>query len=110
MLQTRLWMGTLLIILTAGMLILDQRLTPWFPFLFVFVVGLSLAACKELIGLLGHARRVQEPLLYGGVILLGSANWWAHIPRQYGLNADPWQVLLGTFVALVLAVLLWEMA
>src|SRR4051794_34339175 len=51
MLQTRLWMGTVLVLVTAGMLVFDQRLAPWFPFLLVFVLGLSLAACHELVSL-----------------------------------------------------------
>jgi phosphatidate cytidylyltransferase len=107
MLLTRLWMGTILVLVTAGMLILDQRLAPWYPFLLVFVVGLSLAACNELIGLLGSARKVQNPILYGGVLLLATGNWWA---RQNGLDANPWHVILGTFVALILGVFLFEMA
>src|SRR2546421_219396 len=110
MLQTRLWMGSLLVLLTAGMLVVDQWLTPWFPFLFVFILGLALAACKELIGLLGSARRLHEPLLYVGAALLATASWWIYLPREYGWSANPLALLLGSFVALVLAVFLWEMA
>ena len=41
MLTTRLWMGAILIVLTIGMIVADQHLPPWFPFLFVFLLGLS---------------------------------------------------------------------
>ena len=109
MLHTRLWMGTILVILTAGMLVLDQRLAPWYPFLFVFVLALSLAACQELVGLLGE-RRPQVALVFIGVLLLGTGNWWAHVPSQQGWNLDAWHVLLGTYVGLILLVFLWEMA
>jgi phosphatidate cytidylyltransferase len=110
MLQTRLWVGTLLVLLTTGMLILDQWLAPWFPFLFVFVLVISLAACQELVALLGSARGTQGTLVYIGVVLLGGGNWWVQVPRQYGWSSDPWSLILGIFVALILAVFMWEMA
>ena len=42
MLRTRLWMGTLLVGLTLGVLLVDNGLAPWFPFLFVLVLVLTL--------------------------------------------------------------------
>ena len=57
MLRTRLWMGTILIGLTVGALVLDQRLAPWYPFLFVLVLLLTLVGCHELLRLLGTTRR-----------------------------------------------------
>ena len=57
MLRTRLWMGTLLIVLAVGALVVDQQFAPWYPVLFVLVLGLSLAACSELLHLLGATRR-----------------------------------------------------
>ena len=110
MLQTRLWMGTILVLITAGMLILDQRLAPWYPFLFVFVVALSLAAVLELIRLLGGAQSVQAPLLAAGVAILVTTNWWRHVLDACGLVATPMTLVLGTFGALVLAVFISEMA
>ncbi|HWY86774.1 MAG TPA: phosphatidate cytidylyltransferase, partial [Gemmataceae bacterium] len=97
-------------LLTTGMLILDQWLAPWFPFLFVFVLGVSLTACQELVALLGSARGTQGTLVYIGVALLVGGNWWVHMPRQYGWSSDPWGLILGIFVALILAVFTWEMA
>ena len=43
MLRTRLWMGAVLIALVAGVLVVDQALAPWFPFLFVVLAGLAAA-------------------------------------------------------------------
>lgn len=110
MLGTRLWMGAILIVLTAGMLVLDQHLAPWFPFLFVFLVGLALAACREMIELLGPARNPQVALCYFGVALLGAGNWLVHLPARYGMSAEPWALLLGLYAGLVISVFLWEMA
>ena len=42
MLRTRLWMGAILILLTIGVLLVDAHLAPWYPFLFLLVLGLSL--------------------------------------------------------------------
>ena len=60
MLKTRLWMGAVLIALTIGMLVGDQHLAPWFPFLFMFQLVLSMAACHELVNLLGRQRAPQK--------------------------------------------------
>lgn len=107
MLTTRLWMGSLLIVLAVGMLLADEHLPPWYPFLFVFVVGLALAACRECVLLLGPARAPQVPLCYLGVLGLGLANWLVHLPAS---RPEPWPWLLAILTGLVLVVFLYEMA
>jgi phosphatidate cytidylyltransferase len=109
MLRTRLWMGAVLIALSVGMLIVDQHLMPWAPFLFVFVVGLGLAACHEMIGLLGANRRALTPLCYGGIAALGLASWVPHL-HLLRTPGEPWLWILGTFTGLVLASFVLEMA
>src|ERR1700730_2138716 len=52
MLRTRLWMGAILILLTAGVLVADGHLAPWYPFLLILVVALASVACFETRGLL----------------------------------------------------------
>ncbi len=108
MLQTRLWMGTILVLLTVGMLVVDQHLAPWYPFLFVFVVVLSLGACKEMVGLLGRERPVHPVALYVGVLAFAAGNWVAHAPGIAATN--PWSLLAGLFAGLVLLVFVLEMA
>lgn len=106
MLRTRLWMGSLLILLAIGMLAFDQCLAPWYPFLFVFHLSLALAACRELLGLFGPARPTQKGLAYLGVLILVLANWaipWLHRPGQER------EILLLVFTFLGLASFLWEM-
>jgi len=105
MLTTRLWMGSLLAALTAGMLVLDNHLAPAFPFLWLFQMFLSLIGCVELILLLGPGRRPQIMTSLAGVLIMVSSNWATH-----ALLDSPWSGVLGCFVGLVLAVFIWEMA
>jgi phosphatidate cytidylyltransferase len=107
MLRTRLWMGAVLIGLAVGMLVVDQHLMPWAPFLFVFVVGLGLLACIEMIALLGPNRSVQAPIIYVAIVALGIASW---VPHTAGIVVSPWLCVLGTLSGLVLAVFVFEMA
>lgn len=107
MLKTRLWMGSILILLTVGMLLVDQHLAPWYPFLFVFQVGLGLLGCLELIHLLGPERAPQKATCIAGVVLIGVANWAGHHPQ---LDGGPWLWILGTLAAVNLLIFFVEMA
>ena len=60
MLRTRLLVGAVLAALVVGMLVIDRHLAPWYPFLFVFVFGLALASCFELLHLLPPDRRTTR--------------------------------------------------
>jgi phosphatidate cytidylyltransferase len=107
MLSTRLLVGAILIVLTVGMLVADQHFPEWYPFLFVFVIGLSLAACRELVLLLGPNRAPQVPVCYFGVLVLGLANWLVHLPER---QANPWPMVLAILTGLAVTVFLYEMA
>ena len=106
MLKTRLWMGAILIVLTIGMLLADQHLAPYFPFLFLFQLGLSLAACHELVNLLGPKRAPQSVVCYLGVITFVLANWLINLPN---LQANSWTMLIGILTGFLLLVFLYEM-
>jgi len=110
MLRTRLWVGTLLILLAGGGLIVDQWFAPFYPLLFVLVLGLALAAGVELVHLPSAARRPCPWLCYGGLAALVASNWLAHVPPTAGLGLGPWPWVVGAFTALVLAAFLVEMA
>ncbi len=111
MLRTRLWMGSLLIALTVGVLLLDGYLFPWYPFLFALLLVLSLLGCRELLALLGPSRRPWPGLCYAGVSLLVAVNWLPHLcPWARSLSADPLRWILGVHVALLLAGFLAAMA
>jgi phosphatidate cytidylyltransferase len=110
MLATRLWMGTILILLTLGMLVLDQHLAPLYPFLLVFQISLALIGCLEIIMLLGPGRRPQILLSFLGLLVLTLANWLAHLPTLGTIHITPWSLLIACFIGLVLLSFLMEMA
>lgn len=111
MLRTRLLMGSVLIAVAVGALVLDQYLAPWFPFLFVLVLAASCLACAELLHLLGAERGPSPWFCYPAVIALVVANWLAHVPlKTIRISADPWDWILSTFICVVLGVFLVEMA
>ena len=105
MLSTRLWMGTILVVLAAGVLVLDQWFAPWYPFLLIFLLFLASVGCHELLELLPAATRPQTWLCYPTVIVLILANWPAHFRGQ-----DAWPWVLGTYTAVILSAFVAEMA
>jgi phosphatidate cytidylyltransferase len=109
MLRTRLWMGAILVALVVGVLVLDRRLAPGYPFLFVFLMLLAGIACFEFLGLLPERGRPQTWLVLAGVLAVVAANWPAHLPAFDSLSG-PWYWVCGAYAALVLAAFLAEMA
>ncbi|HEV3079818.1 MAG TPA: phosphatidate cytidylyltransferase [Gemmataceae bacterium] len=116
MLRTRLWMGAALIALTVGVLAVDYRFAPWYPFLFALVLGLSIMACRELLNLLAASAKAVRALCYAAVVAMAVANWWPHMASVIlgkGVSAweqYPWQWIVSAFVVVVLAAFLVEMA
>lgn len=104
--RTRIWMGAVLIALATAMLVFDQRYRPWYPFLLLFFVVLSLVGCRELVTLLPGEQRPHAGLCLVAVLAVLLANWPAHC---WG-RGDPWRLVLGVFAAAVLAAFLLEMA
>jgi phosphatidate cytidylyltransferase len=114
MLRTRLWMGAVLMVLTAGVLVLDQWLAPWYPFLFVLVLLLALLGCRELLQLLLRSPRPLPGLCYAAVTALVVANWLPTVVQLlapgWSGNRDPWTWIAGVFATLILAAFVTEMA
>jgi phosphatidate cytidylyltransferase len=100
-------MGAILAALAAGVVLLDQLLSPWYPFLFGFLILLALAGCYELLNLLPAPRRPAAWLCYPAVVALIVANWPAYLWEQ---QHDAWPWVSGTFAAVVLSAFLAEMA
>ncbi|MBI1913343.1 MAG: hypothetical protein HYS12_01080, partial [Planctomycetes bacterium] len=108
MLRTRLWMGAVLIALTVGVLVLDGRLAPWYPFLFLLLLILALLGCHELLNLLGPQRRPWLWLCYAAVAALIVVNWPAHLwswARDVSESASALRWVVATYAAVVLAAL-----
>src|SRR5262245_18503361 len=103
MLRTRLWMGAILVVLAVSVLAVDGWLAPWYPILFFLLLALTLAACYELLQLLGPGRQPPAWLCYAGVTSLLLANWAAPVLQRTQLATDPWHWIVGTFTAFVLS-------
>ncbi len=110
MLRTRLWMGAILIALAVGVLVIDQRFAPAYPFLLVVLLGLTELACAELLVLLPADLRPPRWLGFGAVGALALANWPAHLAPFHQLGGDPWLWIGGVFATVVLVAFLAEMA
>jgi phosphatidate cytidylyltransferase len=109
MLRTRLWMGAVLIALVASVLAVDQTLAPWFPFLFVLVLGLACASTFELLNLLNPGVRPPRWMCIAGVVAVVTANWLPHLPLAVN-GVSAWTLVGGIFAAFVVLVFLVEMA
>jgi phosphatidate cytidylyltransferase len=111
MLRTRLWMGAILVFVGLGLLVGDQRLAPYNPFLFLVLMVALEASCLELVGLLGPARRLPAWFCCAAVALVIAANWPAPLLAHFtGVHTDPWHWVLGALTAIVLTAFVVEMA
>jgi phosphatidate cytidylyltransferase len=106
MLKTRMWMGSLLILLVIGVLLFDQA--PWYLFLLLLAIFLAAFGSVELHQLIGAAHGLPLWLSGGSVLMVLLANWPAHLwPGLFG--SDPWRLVLAVFTAVVLLGFLVEM-
>ena len=103
-------MGAVLIALTVGVLVVDQWLAPWYPFLFVLVMTLAGLACFELRGLLDPVSRPPSWLCFASVLGLVTLNWVRPVAEWYGRNPDPWPWMAGLLAAALMAAFVWEMS
>jgi phosphatidate cytidylyltransferase len=106
-------MGTLLAALTLGLLFLDTKFDPWYPFLYGFFALIGFGGCYELRNLFPAERRPAALLCHLGVQAIVGANWIRPIHENwpsYVPFADPWHLILGILVAVVIGGFLWEMA
>ena len=121
MLATRLATGLTLVAALLAILILDERLAPWFPLWFVAAVVVMGLCAMELVALLGAtSARPSANTVLGGTMALVVANWAPHVVRQMGIdptqpippNYDPTASVevmawpLWTFVAILMAAFL----
>lgn len=102
MLRTRLWMGAILILLTAAVLFLDR---PPYPILLCLLLFLALVAGYELYRLLAPERGLRLWPTVLGILVVLLANWPAHV-----WGGESWRFVSMAFAAVVLAAFLAEMA
>jgi phosphatidate cytidylyltransferase len=104
-------MGAILIALAVGMLVFDQHMQPWYPFLFFILLVLSGIACHELLQLLPAQRRPAPWLCLGAVSAIIAANWVVALETFRPLrDADPWHWILGVIATAGILAILTEMA
>ena len=113
MIRTRLWVGSLLTVGAAGVLIGDGYLAPWYPCLFMCLVGVSLIASRELLRLFPPAVRPLEWFVAAFVCLILIANWIELIRVELTPSVPPprslWDVSLFLLTLALLAAFLIEM-
>src|SRR5438128_9052215 len=90
MLRTRLIVGTLLAALAAGMILIDERFAPWYPFLFATVAVLATLGTLELLALLPEAARPNRVVVLAGVLLFICLSW-CMITRVPVMHGDPFE-------------------
>lgn len=114
MLRTRLWVGSLLALGAAGVLVGDTLLArdgfAYFPCLFALLLLAGALGSRELVRLFPAATRPSEALVVCGVLLALGANWYPAIRLQFSpAPASPWALLVVVFVGVLLAAFLLEM-
>jgi phosphatidate cytidylyltransferase len=99
-------MGTILILLTIGALLVDRHWSTFSPFLLALTLSLALVSCGEILRLFGEEVRPPSWLCYLSVALILALNW---LPILFPTQ-EPWRWLLSVFVGTLLATLIFEMA
>jgi phosphatidate cytidylyltransferase len=110
--RTRVWVGLVLILLVAAVLLLDQYLQRWlsvplYPCLLLFILVLAVLSCLELHVLLSGLPRPPLWLTLFGCCAVVLAGWPAHLSWTKG---PPWRDIAWVLAAVVLAGFLYEMA
>ncbi len=111
--RTRIWVGLVLILLVAAVLLLDQYLQRWltiplYPCLLVFILVLAVLSCLELHVLLAELPRPPLWLALTGCCIVVLAGWPAHLGWMN--VGQPWRTVASAFAVVVLAALLYEMS
>jgi phosphatidate cytidylyltransferase len=112
MLGTRIIAGISMIAITVAILVIDQRLAPWFPFWLLLAITATGLASRELIDLLGDTEiDPSANAVVGGTMVVVASNWIPHLgghllhDERYSQLAialgDPLSVLAWVFVVYI---------
>jgi phosphatidate cytidylyltransferase len=111
MLAHRLLFGAIMVVVFVAVVVLDERLAPWYPGWLLLAV---IAMCKTALEVVGLLRRTSAKpsvnTVFGGVLALVAANWAPHVAaavQQAGLSSSVAPALAPTAPALVFAWPLW---
>jgi phosphatidate cytidylyltransferase len=109
MLGTRLATGLTLVVVLLAILILDERLAPWFPLWFVTSMVVMVLCALELSTLLeATTARPSINTVFGGIVALVLANWAPHVVRE--MTVDPGRIVPPTYdPAATIEVMAWPL-
>jgi phosphatidate cytidylyltransferase len=89
MLATRLATGLTLVAVLLAVLILDERLAPWYPLWFLASLVVMVLCAMEMIALLGATgARPSGNTVIGGTVALVLANWAPHVAGQLAIDPE----------------------
>jgi phosphatidate cytidylyltransferase len=98
MLRTRLVVGSLLAALMFGVLVADNFLAPWYPFLYLLFVVLAGLGGEELRRMLPAKGRPPSLLCHAGLQFIIAANWIKPLHDLFPSLipwVDPWHLILA---------------
>ena len=80
MLVTRLVLGLSMVAVLLAILILDERLAPWYPAWLLTALVINAASAREVVGLLNQtSAQPSASTVLGGTLALVVANWAPHV-------------------------------
>jgi phosphatidate cytidylyltransferase len=110
MIRTRVVVGSILALVATGVLLGDDSLSPWYPFLFGSLLAMGFLAGRELVRLFPAEVRPPEALTLTGILCCLVANWVPTIRAGLGHPpGSPWPLLVLIPTAVLIASLLLEM-
>ncbi len=90
MLATRLATGLTLVAVLIAILVLDERMAPWYPLWFAASLVVVCLCTLELVNLLGvTSARPSGNTALGGTLALVLANWAPHVAARFGVSDWP---------------------
>lgn len=113
MLQTRLWVGSILAIIGFAVVILDGYFEPFYPGWLFLIILLGSVTSYELVNLLRLQHPVPHYLVLMGVLMVVLGNWLPHLwPVLFPyseFSLKPWPTIAMAFAIFVLFAFLREM-
>lgn len=107
---TRIIIGFILICSLTGILILDQRFSPWYPMLLLVCVSATQVATREMLNLLNLHDKPTRLFIHLAIAAITLSNWLPHSGLMAPpLHGNPWVMVGSVSLAGFMFLLLLEM-